>query len=622
MADVATLKEAFRQACANGDYVDVRQTLDDYLPHRTGVATVEFIATQLARASDSLDLPGSKIAVLSSFTSATLEPHLRIHEFQAGFDLKFLSIPYQQWHGALTTGDELDDFQGDFLLLALHLEDVAPILAHRHLAASDQIEIESELLIAAIAESLSAFRQRSSARVIVCNFIDAERGVEKHFDRTADISKHANIENLNLKLAELTRHHADVFLFDYAQAVADFGRLNWFDIVKGHQFGTVLTTNAQFHLARELVEFIDCIRTPRAKVLVADLDNTLWGGIVGEDGPAGISYSGDFPGNAFDEFQSFLANLRASGIALALASKNNLDDVLEVFQDNTDIRLAWDDFTAARIDWNGKPENIAAIAAEINVGENALTFIDDSPFECSYVETELPDVRVINLSGPASGFRRQVLEKGRFHTAVLTHEDAGRAQGYQAERKRKSAEDVAGDTDSFLASLALSLEYGEPTQSELDRVVQLFGKTNQFNLTTKRNTRADIQRYLDDPLAGVRVAKLEDRFGHYGLIGVVVTLDDGQKNRRIDSFLLSCRALGRSVENAVLAAVDLESRGDGVSSLTGVYTATKKNAQVAEFYARNGFAATNLPENFVRILQDQEALPMPKHIKFISRSSL
>ena len=220
------------------------------------------------------------------------------------------------------------------------------------------------------------------------------------------------------------------------------------------------------------------------RAVLFDLDNTLWQGIIGEDGPDGIAVGGAYPGNAFADFQAFLANLRASGVALAIVSKNNIADVEEAFQHHSDMPLSWDDFTAHRVNWSDKSSNLKDIVEALSLGTDALVFVDDNPLECDLVQSSLPEVTAIRLDCAPSLFAEKIMAVGGLHALTLTEEDRGRVASYAVDRTRRKMADSTKPED-FFASLDLTLTVRPPRDGEIERIVQLFGKTNQFNLTTK-----------------------------------------------------------------------------------------------------------------------------------------
>lgn len=615
-----TDRTALRTACAGDDLANAQGVLAAFLDANPGTAAGQFAANQAKRMAARLGLPESRIAILSSFTIHPLAPHLAAAEFLAGRRLAFLSVPYEQWHGALAGPGPLDDFAPTLAILLLHLEDAAPLLARRHLAAAAELDGEVERLVEAIAEAVAAFRHRSPAPLALSTFIAAERGVERYFDRREEPSRQGRIDALNARVGAIARAHPNLYVLDYAETVADHGRNAWFDPAKGHHVGTALSAAALPHFAAEVSGFLSALERPRRKVLAVDFDDTLWGGVVGEEGADGIAVAGDYPGNAFNDFQAFLANLRASGVALAALSKNNLADAEEVFATHTRMPLGWDDFAARRIDWNDKPANLRAVAAELALGSDSMVFADNSAMECDLMRAFAPEAGVVQLDGAPSLFPRAVLAPGWFYAAALTEEDRGRAASYAAERARGSAAEST-DTSGFLAALGLELTLRPPREGEIERVAQLFGKTNQFNLTTRRHSVADVLAMGAAPGTRLRIARLADRYGDYGLVGVTVTVPREPGAWEIESFLMSCRILGRGVEGALLADIDEAARAAGIRRLIGRYLPTAKNGMVARFYPDRGFEAAAGEEGaFARDLSSAPPLAFPAHTTIIKET--
>ena len=320
---------------------------------------------------------------------------------------------------------------------------------------------------------------------------------------------------------------------------------------------------------------------PRKKaVLLLDADNTLWGGIIGEDGVAGIDIGPSYPGIVHRLFQQSLLELRSSGVLLCLVSKNNEADVREAFE-KLEMPLKWGHFTAARVNWKPKSENIAAIAGELKLGFESLVLVDDNPFEIEEVQHALPAVdRYLFDALNADEALSLVYRIRDLSTWSLTAEDRQKANQYSEEIQRKNLRDAVGSLEDYLRSLNIKLEVGMNRASQIKRISQLTNKTNQFNLTTRRYSEAEI---IELQARGrVFDFRVTDRFGDMGIVGIVIVLDG-----EIDSFLMSCRALGRKVENLMLKHVCEVVGSD--PPLRARFVPTPKNGMVEDFYDHNGF---------------------------------
>jgi FkbH-like protein len=325
---------------------------------------------------------------------------------------------------------------------------------------------------------------------------------------------------------------------------------------------------------------------------VLDCDNTLWGGVVGEDGIAGIKLGASAPGSGFVEFQAAILDLYHRGILLAINSKNNEADVLEVLEHHPQSLLRPRHFAAMRVNWNDKATNLREIAAQLNIGLDALVFADDNPVECRLVRERVPEVVTIELPSDPSRYARLLRDLPYFDTLTLSDEDKRRTEMYRAEAQRSQLQASSGSMDEFLASLemVLTLRAGDPFTTP--RIAQLTQKTNQFNLTTRRYTEAEIEAAIADPRRTVVCAELTDTFDRSGIIAVAITHDEGDSGEGetiIDTLLMSCRVIARGVEHALIAHVASEARARGRRVLVGEFLPTAKNGQVAGLYERFGF---------------------------------
>ena len=341
-------------------------------------------------------------------------------------------------------------------------------------------------------------------------------------------------------------------------------------------------------LADEWLRYIQPISGRVAKALVVDLDNTLWGGVVGEDGAAGIQLGEQHPGAGYVALQRAIRDLAGRGILLGICSKNNELDALDVLENHPAMLLRPDDFSAIRINWDNKADNLRSIAAEWNIGLDSIAFLDDNPAECALVRRQLPEVIVIELDAVPEPDRNPVIGNPFFERLSLTEEDRSRTEIYAQQRERAVASASAGSLEDYLESLGTIVTIEPLSPDDTPRVAQLTQKTNQFNLTTRRYSEQDIEAFV---AAGDRVysARAADRFGDHGLIGVVIARPVSE-TWRIDTLLLSCRVIGRGVETAMVARVVADARANGASEVLGEFIATAKNAPARAFYDSAGFA--------------------------------
>lgn len=332
---------------------------------------------------------------------------------------------------------------------------------------------------------------------------------------------------------------------------------------------------------------ISLIRRTRKKCLILDLDNTLWGGILGEDGVANLQISGSYPGNCFHDFQRMILELKNQGIILGICSKNNYDDVAECFKERDDLVLSLDDFVVKKINWAEKRRNVKELAEELNIGLDSIVFVDDNPAERENVKT-LGEVTVLDFpKSPhlmteyfASEFYRY------FGTYLLTDDDINKNIYYKHRVKSNELRGKAISEEDFIKKLNIKITYEMINKNNSDRIAQLINKANQFNLTTRRYSKTELMNMTDAIIIAIRVA---DKFGDLGITGVAIIRKKGKKEAVIDTFLMSCRILGRKIEQEFLKIILNESWSAGIRKVVGEYIETRKNKQVESFYSKNGF---------------------------------
>lgn len=327
----------------------------------------------------------------------------------------------------------------------------------------------------------------------------------------------------------------------------------------------------------------------RKKCLVLDLDNTIWGGILGEQGPGGIKVGGDYPGNAFLYWQQGLVELSKNGVILTVCSKNNEADVLDVWRNNPFMVLNQEHISAYRINWQDKATNIKELAEELNIGLDSMVFVDDSPTERELVKQMLPMVEVPDF--PSKPYELvdffQQLVKDYFRIYELTSDDADKVNQYKANAKRKSEQKRFAHFDDFLRSLDMEIRVEKANDYNLPRIAQLTQKTNQFNLTTRRYTQTGLRKMLDDG-AMIWCMSVSDRFGSYGISGVMIVVPTGADKADVNTLLLSCRVLGKGIQYAFVNYMFQMLAEMGYKQLSTSYLPTSKNGQVKDFWGEVG----------------------------------
>jgi FkbH-like protein len=346
-----------------------------------------------------------------------------------------------------------------------------------------------------------------------------------------------------------------------------------------------------------------------AKTLVLDLDNTLWGGVVGDDGVAGLQLGGAYPGSAHTEVQSLARDLGLQGVLLTVCSKNDDSVAREAIDSHPEMVLRGSDLVAVRANWQPKPDNIAELAGELNLGVDSMVFLDDSPFEREHMRRLQPEVRTIALSQEPATYATTLAASGQFNTLRLTSDDLVRTDQYQAQARRSQSAASATTTEQYLLELGSAISVEPLGDHNADRIVQLFAKTNQFNLTGRRYGTEQIAQMRGDGHGAAFGIRLTDNFGDNGLIAAVAVDLDESGHWCVGNFVLSCRAFSRNVEGALLTLLLTAARDSGVPGVRATFTQTAKNAKFADFYLKLGFTPGVVPGSFLHDLSQIPAMP-------------
>jgi FkbH-like protein len=537
------------------------------------------------------ELKPLRIAVLRNFTIEPLLPAIEAEAALSGFRPELYLGDFDSIAAdVFNPQSAFFQFQPDLVIVGLWLETLAPRFTQRHLGLKPaEVETEIDAVVGQARTILQRIREGSAAPVVLNNFPPTSRPTLGVLDAQLPWGQTQSLLELNRRLLQAAKAVPDAFIADYHAIFSELGFQNAFDGRYWHKGRAPLGQKALLPLAQVYGSFVRALKGLSKKCLVLDCDNTLWGGIVGEDGLQGIEIGANHPGSCFRDFQSELLNLHDRGVILALCSKNNEADVMEVLEKHPGMVLKKSHLAAWRINWDEKATNLRRLVEELNIGMDSVVFIDDSEFEIDWVKKELPAVRTLRVPEDPSRLRSVLLEEGLFDSLSLTAEDRQRSKLYGAERQRKDLETSAGTFRDYLLELGLEAEIGVPGEAEIPRVAQLTQKTNQFNLTTRRYSEGDIRRFIADPQRDVFRLRLKDRIADMGLVAVAIVKYAGQE-AEIDSFLMSCRVLGRGAEDLLLAhLLNQAMKRPGTRKVRASYAATAKNQQVRDFYPKHGF---------------------------------
>jgi len=602
--DLLAWARALATAGAIEDAVQkLRQAMAQDVPP-TFFARAEKLVEELTGSVRS-NLRQCRIAVLGSSTTNLLVPVLRAlclrdrigAEFYEG---PFDSIEQETWDAS----SGLARFRPGIVMLVMHWRDL-------HLEAVTENE---QAWVGQFLEERKALWKRMAGS-FACHIIQPsfDYPASEAYGYLAGIlpgGRTRVIDLLNLRLRE--EAPTNVSILDMAAVQREAGTKRWEDEVAWTRYRLHPATEALPELAEAYLSHVRAVLGLSRKVLVADLDNTLWKGVIGEDGLDGIGIGPGSPeGEAHLRLQRYMLELKRRGILLAVCSKNNLEDAQLPFLRHPHMALRLEDFAAFRANWKDKASNLRAIARDLSLGLDSLVFLDDNPFEREWVRSQLPEVTVVDL-GPSPFHYLRQLDRGDYFNALsLSGEDLTRADQYRQETLRENLRTSSASMDDFLQKLQMEASVEVVNGKNLARVTQLVNKTNQFNLTTRRYTEAQVRAIAEAPQGWAGAFQMSDRMGGYGLIGVLFcrpgNCDDAWE---IDTWLMSCRTLGRQMERFMfdrLVEAAIERR---IGRIVGVYRPTAKNELVKELYGQMGFRRVGESSGEVRYEFDVPATPV------------
>ncbi|MEO5345965.1 MAG: HAD-IIIC family phosphatase [Magnetococcus sp. YQC-9] len=564
-----------------------------------------------------LDLKPLRVAVVATSTMDHLLPVLRLYLAAAGFDVTLFNAEFNTLHQTvLDPGSELYAFGPEIIWLATHFRDSGLDT----LPGATNAAIET-----AIAESVSRFRDlwqalrtHTSAIILQNNADTPTERIFGNFEGCILWGRANLLRRFNLELAQEARAH-HVQLIDLDHLSAQFGRRAWHDAPYWHHSKHAFAPDASGLVARSVAGVIRACKGLSKKCLVLDLDNTLWGGVIGDDGLEGIQLgNGSAAGEAFLAWQHYLKGLNERGIILTVCSKNEEDNAKIPFQEHPEMVLKLTDIAVFVANWHNKADNIRAIAETLELGLDSFVFLDDNPAERELVRRNLPMVTVPELPNDPALYVGTLDLLGCFETTSFSSEDLARGQMYRENAARKLTSQHFTNLEDFLRDLRMVSVYGALNSLTRARASQLILKSNQFHLTTTRYAEKELEAMMNAPGYLCRYYRLEDRFGDNGLISVVILRHD-QQTLLVDTWVMSCRVLARGMEEFIRNDMVKQAQVLGCTRLTGWYRPTKKNQLVARLYERLGFECLEECDGatFWQLVVDSTTSPSPVFIEAV-----
>ncbi len=584
--DADVLRAVYGLAKGEGKAAEAHSLLNRLLEVDPSPGTFAFAYRERSKLLSNSGRP-VRIALLSSYVLDQLIHYMDFECRKIGLEGQFYLGPFNQYaQEILQPSSGLYDFSPEIIFISVALDDLFPeVRGYPPLGELEKASKEIRDRMSMLAHELHG---RSSALIVLHEFTLMHRTPHGILDNRSQNGLGRWLEDLNHALAEDLRSLDRAYLLPLSEVLSWVGKERACNPKMQYMASMRIGESALRDLARYSMRYVKPIKGLTRKCVVLDLDGTLWGGIVGEVGVEGIHLGPTAPGIEYLDFQRALLNLTRRGTLLAVCSKNNPEDALAVLRNHEHMLLREEHFGAMRINWCNKAENLMEIAEELNIGLDSMVFIDDNPNERELIRQMLPEVLTPEWPADPSRYRMALEELSDFELLALTKEDEMRVPQYRAGRQRQALRDSAPLLEEYLGSLAIKAMISLAGEEALPRLVQMFNKTNQFNLTTRRYQSADMQNFIKSKEHRVYVLQVSDRFGDHGMAGAAI-VQEADCQWRIDSLLMSCRIMGLSVETAFLERIWQDARVAGVTTLVGEFIETNKNQPAKLFYPGHGF---------------------------------
>jgi FkbH-like protein len=622
--DEASLRDAVSARLSSGEIDRSIQFARLLLQERAGLRTLRFLRRLAESDHARAGMAPFRVALLSSFSIEFVHDALIAY----GFINRLAVTVYNCGFGAfrqemLDPGSGLYRSDPHLAVLAVEGQDWLPTVYGGDSALLLDAAGVEQGFSDEVSVLLTRFRANSSAPLLIHNLAPPNPTRLGILDTKYPNGQSRLVGKLNDELCQVCSRVADVHVLDYASLVARHGSSNWYDARMRLYARAPIAQPMLGDLAREYVKYCRALAGLSRKCLVLDLDNTLWGGVIGEEGLDGIELGANYPGSAFVEFQRGVRSLRDRGVLLAIASKNNPEDVEQVFEKHRFMVLKRDDFAEFEVHWEPKNESLSRIARKLNIGLDQMVFVDDDAAECERIRSALPMVTVVQLPSQPERYLDSLFEDGWFDSLSLSEEDRNRTALYRQRSEAEELRAASGDIEAYYRDLEMEVTFAPVTQKSLARAAQMTQKTNQFNATTRRYSDAELARRMADPDWVLVTVSVADRFGDNGIVGLIIGRMDGE-SIDIDTFLLSCRVIARTIETAMLTHLCKIAREREAKSIRGTIIHTPKNAPVRDLFEGHGFsreAEEGTGSSVWRLELDRRTIQLPAWIKVVEAAT-
>ena len=549
-----------------------------------------------------------RIAFVGSFSLNGFEETIQVQCNDEKINCITYNSPYNQFtQEILNENSNLYKFKPDIIFLLI---DNRIILENSFYFSNINSENKNKKhideKINEIKNLIEVFTQKSQSKIIIANFVIPTYTPLGIYESKIEYGIKEIILDLNKKLKELSRNIDLCYVYDFNSFVTKFGEKNILDYKKMNYGDIKINFDIIPHLIYDFLGYVKPILGSNKKCLVLDLDNTLWGNIIGEDGIEGIKI-GPYPeGRSFVEFQKVIKALSENGIILAINSKNNQKDAMKAINEHPHMILREKDFSCIKINWNDKISNMREIAKDLNIGLDSIVFFDDDPINRELLRMGIPEVNTIELPKDPSSYAQILRNLNDFNILKITKDDVQRKIMYAQEQNRQKLESSTENLNEYLKKLDIKIKIKLDDEFSISRIFQLILKTNQFNLTTKRYQEEEIKEFVEDKTMIVGCSEVDDKFGENGITNVFI-IKTKPNEWIIDTFLLSCRIMGRGIEEGIIGKILEIAKNKGIKKITATFIPTEKNKPAENFLKNYGFKKEK--ENWVFLLKNEIKIP-------------
>lgn len=527
-----------------------------------------------------------RIAVLGGSTTSDIVKVLELFLRERGIAPSFYESEYNQyWNDAVFGNPELSEFKPELVFVHTTFRNIEQL--PEVLESHDSVEQKLSAEYARFEQMWTSLSEKFGCPVIQNNFELPSTRLMGNREAGCDYGTVDFVTRLNVKFYDYARTHKNFYINDINYVSAAFGLDKWADHRCWHLYKYAMALEAIPDFAYNVSRIICSLMGRNKKLIALDLDNTLWGGIVGDDGQAGLEIGSETSeGQLYSSVQNYFKSHKKLGVLLSVCSKNDMENAVSGLEHPSGI-LKPDDFAVIKANWNAKPQNLSETASQLALFPDSFVFVDDNPMERDIVRSMLPEVYVPDFDTPEESIR--IMDKlGFFEVTTLSEDDAARGEMYRANAQRASLESSFADYSEYLKNLDMKAKIGDFAEVNIPRITQLTNKSNQFNVTTKRYTQSEMEQCAKSPDYIRLSGQLSDKFGDNGIVSVVIGRKE-QTALHVELWLMSCRVLKRDMELAMLDTLVNKCKAEGITEIFGYYYPTKKNGMVKELFGTFGF---------------------------------